>query len=81
MVLGKLDRYMQKNETRSPTYTIHKNKLKMDTGVKHKAGNNKILETSTGSKISDICLKNFFTDIAHRAMETKEKINKWTTSK
>ena len=25
MVLGKLDRYLQKNETRSPTYTIHKN--------------------------------------------------------
>ena len=30
MVLGDLDSYVQKNETWSPTYTIHKNKLKMD---------------------------------------------------
>ena len=30
MVLGKLDSYMQKNETRSLSYIIHKNKLKMD---------------------------------------------------
>ena len=28
MVLGDLDCYMQKNETRSPTYAIHKNKFK-----------------------------------------------------
>ena len=39
--------------------------------------NIKILEASTGSKISDICQKNFFTDIALRTMEAKEKINKW----
>ena len=30
MVLGKLDRYMQRNETRPPSYTTHKNKFKMD---------------------------------------------------
>ena len=30
MVLGDLDNYMQKNETRSPTYTIHNNKFKVD---------------------------------------------------
>ena len=30
MVLGDLDSYVQKNETRSPTYTIHKNKFKVD---------------------------------------------------
>ena len=28
MVLGDLDSYMQKNETRSPTYAIHENKLR-----------------------------------------------------
>ena len=27
MVLGDVDSYMQKNETQSPTYTIHKNKV------------------------------------------------------
>ena len=41
MVLGKLGRYMQKNETRSPIYTIHKNILKIDIGLKHKMGNHK----------------------------------------
>ena len=30
MVLGDLDSYVQKNETRSPTDTIHKNKFKVD---------------------------------------------------
>ena len=37
MVLGKLDGYMQKNETRSPTYTIHKNKFKEDKRLKYKS--------------------------------------------
>ena len=36
MVLGDLDSYMQKNETRSPTYAIHKNELKMDKRLKYK---------------------------------------------
>ena len=30
MVLGKPDNHMEKNETESLPYTIHKNKLKMD---------------------------------------------------
>ena len=37
----------------------------------------KILGAFTGSKISDICLKNFFTDTSPSAMEAKEKINNW----
>ena len=36
MVLGDLDSYMQKNETRSPTYTIYKNKFKVDKRLKYK---------------------------------------------
>ena len=36
MVLGDLDSYGQKNETRSLTYTIHQNKLKMDKRLKYK---------------------------------------------
>ena len=36
MVLGDLDSYVQKNETRSPTYAIHTNKLKMDKRLKYK---------------------------------------------
>ena len=37
MMLGDLDSYMQKKETRSPTYTIHKNKLKVDKRLKYKS--------------------------------------------
>ena len=36
MVFGDLDNYMQKNETQPPTYTTHKNKLKMDKRLKYK---------------------------------------------
>ena len=37
MVLGDLDSYDQKSETRSPTYTIHKNKFKVDKRLKYKS--------------------------------------------
>ena len=39
MVLGKLDSDMQKNEPGPLSYTIHKNKLKMDERPKRKTGN------------------------------------------
>ena len=35
MVLGDLDSYMQKNETQAPTYTIHRNELKVDQRFKY----------------------------------------------
>ena len=38
MVLGKLDSDMQKNETGQVSYTIHKNKLKMDERPKCETG-------------------------------------------
>ena len=41
MVLGDLDSYVQKNETRSPTYAIYKNKLKMDKRLKYKSRHHK----------------------------------------
>ena len=37
MVLGDLDSYVQKNETRSPIYAIHKSKFKVDKIVKYKS--------------------------------------------
>ena len=37
MVLGDLDSYVQKNESRSPTYAIQKNKLNMDKRLKYKS--------------------------------------------
>ena len=39
MVLGELDNDMQKNETGPLSYTIHKNKLKMDERPKCEIGN------------------------------------------
>ena len=36
MVLEDLERYMTKNETQPPTYTIYQNKLKMDKTLKYK---------------------------------------------
>ena len=38
MVLGNLDK-MQKNETGTLAYTIHKNKIKMDERPKYETGN------------------------------------------
>nr|KAF6360216.1 hypothetical protein mMyoMyo1_011168 [Myotis myotis] len=37
----------------------------------------KILQDSIGNKTAHICRSNIFTDTAPRAMETKEKINRW----
>ena len=45
MVLGDLENYMQKKkkkkekkkETRTPTYTIHQNKVKVDKRLKYKS--------------------------------------------
>ena len=37
MVLGDMDSYVQKSETRSPTYAIHENNLKMDKRLKYKS--------------------------------------------
>ena len=38
MVLGDLDRDMQKNAAAPPTYTTHQNKLKIDKRLRHKLG-------------------------------------------
>ena len=37
MVFGDMDNYVQNNETHSPTYAIHNNKLKMDERLKYKS--------------------------------------------
>ena len=41
----------------------------------------KILEENIGSKILDSACSNILSDISPQARETKEKINKWATSK
>ena len=51
MVLGKLDSYMSKNEIRTFSNTIHKNKLKMDQRLKCKSGYHKTLGGKHGQNI------------------------------
>ena len=76
MVLGDLDSYVQKNETRSPTYAIHKNKFKVDKRLKCKSQHHKsprgiywqedlTFHAATSSQTSP------------KARDIKERINKW----
>ena len=68
----------KKNETQWPSYTIHRNKLKMDKRLKYVSHDTiKFLEENIGRKISDIPCSNIVTDTSPRAREKKERINKW----
>ena len=62
MVSGDLNSYMQKNETRSPTYTAHKNKLKMDKRLKYKSYHHK----SPRGKHWQVDLRNYTQQHPHR---------------
>ena len=72
-VLGDLDSYVQKNETRLPTYTIHKSKFKVDKGLKYISCNTiKFLGENIGRKISDIPHSNILTDMSPKTRDMKE---------
>ena len=73
MVLGKWDRYMQKNKTRPPSYATHKNEFKWikDLNVTHETI--KILEEKIGSKLSDVAYSNILSDISPQAGKQKKK--------
>ena len=73
MVLGKLDRYMQKNETRPPSYTTHDNKFKMDQRLNIRPKTIKIVEENIGSKISDIACSNILSNISPQANKRQSK--------
>ena len=74
---GKLDRYVQKNETRPPSYITHENKFKIDQRLKCQPKTIKIIEENLGIKILDIVYSIILSDTSPQAKETKEKINKW----
>ena len=76
MVLGKLVNHLSKNETRTLSHTIHKNKLKMDENLNVKPETIKLLEENIGKTLSDIHHSRILYDPSPR-MEIKAKINKW----
>ena len=77
MVLGELDSYMQKNETQSPTYTIHKKNSRWIKDFNVSYNTIKVLEENISRTISNIPHSNIFTDMSPRARDIKGRINKW----
>ena len=77
MVLRDLDTYFQKNETRSATYAIHKNKFKVDKRLKYQWQNH----ISPTGKHWQENLTHSMQQQTHRhisrARDIKERINKW----
>ena len=72
-MLGKLDSDMKKNEPGPLSYTIHKNKVKMD----ERQEAIKILEEKAGKNVFDLARSNFLLNTSPEAMETKAKMNYW----
>ena len=77
MVLGDLDSYVQKNETRSPTYAIHKKNSRWINDLNTSRNTIKVLEENIGRKISDIPCSNILIDMSLKARDIKERIKKW----
>ena len=75
MVFGKLDSDMQKNEPGPLSYTIHKNKFKMDKSSKCKTGNHQ--NPRRGNNVFDLGRSNFLLKMFPEARETKVKMNYW----
>ena len=70
MMSEKLDSYMPKNETGPFSYTIHKDKLKMDERPKCETG---IYQNprGIGSNLFNLGHSNFLQDTSLKARETK----------
>ena len=81
MVLGELDSYMPENETWSPTYSIHKNKFKVDKRLKYKSWHHECPRGEHRQENLRYSMQNVFTDMSLRARDIKERINKWVLIK
>ena len=78
MVLGEMDSYMQKNETRSPNYTIHKNKFKVDKRLKYKSWHHKSHRGKHWQENLRHSRQQYFHQYIYPgARDIKERINKW----
>ena len=76
MVLGKLDSDMQKNEPGPLSYTVHKNKRKMDERPPCKTGSHQNPRGESRQKLFDLGCRNFLLT-SLEARETKAKMNCW----
>ena len=82
MMLGKLDSGMQKNKPGPLSYTIHKNKLKMDERPECETGNPQNPRGEKKEKnFSDLSRSNFLLDTSPKARELKAKMNYWDLMK
>ena len=77
MVLRKLDSDMKKNEPGPLSYTIHKNKLKMDERPKCETVNHQILEGKTVNVLFHVGHSNFLLDMSPEAREITANTNYW----
>ena len=75
MVLGDLDSYVQKNETRSPLTPYTKINSRMIKDLNISRNTIKVLEENIGRKISDIPCRNILTDTSPKVRDIKERIN------
>ena len=81
MVLGKLDSDMQRNEPEPLSYTIHKNKFKMDERPKCKTGNHQNPRGESRKNLCDLSHSNFLLNMSLDVWETKAKMNIGTSSR
>ena len=72
-MLGDLDSYVQKNESQSPIYAIHKSKFKVDKILNKSHHTIKILDENIGRKIPDIPCSDSFNCLLGKGHKGKKK--------
>ena len=77
MVLGELEKNMQKDETRPLSYTIHKNNSKWIKDLNVRWETIKTLQEKAGKNLSDLSRSNFLLGTSPKARELKAKMNYW----
>ena len=74
MALGKVDGYVEKNNIRTFSNTIHKTNSKQIRSLNVRPETIKLLEENIRGTLSDLSHSNIFLDLSPKAKETKAKI-------
>ena len=80
-MLGKLDGYMQKYQTKLLFQTIHKLNSKWIKNLTVRSETIKLLEENIGSMLFDISLRYIYIYKVHLLRQSKKKANKWNCIK